>query len=115
MVITKTQPLVNVEDCQFPIIRLTKGFTAIVDAEDLPWLQVFCWRAIKSAGSWYACRQVVQQKHYHYIRMHREITQCPEGMEVHHINGNSLDNRRCNLVCVTPEEHKRIKNGLPPG
>jgi hypothetical protein len=44
--------------------------------------------------------------------MHREIMQCPEGMEVHHIDGNSLDNRRSKLVCVTPEEHKRIHNSL---
>ena len=28
--------------------------------------------------------------------------------EVHHINGNSLDNRACNLMWVSPQEHKQI-------
>lgn len=102
--------MVDIEDCQCPLIPLGHGFFTIVDADVFLWAQNYDWRAVKSAGSWYALRRIIVGGKYHYFRLHREIMQCPEGMEVHHINGNSLDNRRCNLICVTPEEHKRIEN-----
>lgn len=46
-------------------------------------------------------------------RMHRLITSCPKGMEVHHKNHNKLDNRRSNLQNVTPEQHKEIHRKKP--
>jgi hypothetical protein len=35
----------------------------------------------------------------------------PAGMELHHVNGNKLDNRIENLLPVTRLEHKRIHSG----
>ena len=32
----------------------------------------------------------------------------PVGCQIHHDNGNKLDNRIENLICVTPDEHKKI-------
>jgi hypothetical protein len=40
----------------------------------------------------------------HKLKLHRLITACPEGMDVDHINGNKLDNRKANLrVCTRSE------------
>jgi len=41
--------------------------------------------------------------------LHREVVGNPTGMHVHHVNGNTLDNRRSNLQILTAEEHSKIK------
>lgn len=41
------------------------------------------------------------------IYMHRELMNPPEGMEVDHINGNGLDNRKANLRVCTKEENQQ--------
>jgi hypothetical protein len=38
--------------------------------------------------------------------LHRHIVACPAGSETHHLNGNTLDNRRENLQIVDPLSHK---------
>ena len=37
--------------------------------------------------------------------LHKEIINCPENMEIDHINHNPLDNRKCNLRICTPKEN----------
>jgi hypothetical protein len=39
--------------------------------------------------------------------LHRVITNAPEGSEVDHVNGNRLDDRRCNLRLVTHQENQQ--------
>ena len=41
------------------------------------------------------------------IYMHREILNCPIGLEVDHINGDPLDNQRNNLRTCTHLENSR--------
>lgn len=52
------------------------------------------------------------------IKLHRHIMNCPENMQVDHINRNTLDNRKCNLrICTLNEnlnnkgEYKNNKSG----
>ena len=44
------------------------------------------------------------------IRLHRLIMNCPEGMVVDHLNGNTLDNRKCNLRICTQLENTRNRH-----
>ena len=79
------------------IIPLMHGLYAIVDAADYEWLSQYRW-VLWGAG--YAGRHAPGKT----ILMHREIMQAPAGMVVDHINGNRLDNRRCNLrICTRPQ------------
>lgn len=75
----------------------------LVDSEDLP--------KISQYKTWFiATRGNVAANHYerlgvgHYkrtnISLHRLIMDFPIGMDIDHINGNQLDNRRANLrIC----------------
>jgi len=40
--------------------------------------------------------------------MHRLIVRCPATCKVHHINHDTLDNRRQNLMIVTEYEHRHF-------
>jgi hypothetical protein len=79
-------------------IPLTRGLHAIVDAKDYEWLSRYKWHANPSNrnGTVYAKRTVGHSA----VLMHRMIMRPPKGMVVDHINGNGLDNRRCNLRIV---------------
>ena len=89
------------------VIELTKGFVAIIDDSDFERLSQFKWCAnVVKGGRAYATRNsstkdgAKKQKIY----MHRVILGAAAGLEVDHINGDTLDNRRENLrQCTTSE------------
>jgi hypothetical protein len=83
-------------------IKLTKGFTAIVDDEDFEYLNQWKWQAEKSKrGCYYACRTIQKENKKIHVKMHRLIMAAVEGMDVDHRDGNGLNNRRYNLRACT--------------
>jgi hypothetical protein len=96
----------------FRKIPLTRGKYAIVDVEDYEKLKKYKWhvRGGKTSRTFYAVRIVgTAGKNRRYISMHRVIMNAPAGMVVDHINGNGLDNRKCNLRLATNAENARNK------
>ena len=80
-----------------PKIALTQGYYAIVDVEDLPIVCSHNWQVVKGPWNKYA-------RANGGIYMHRLILNTPGDKYTDHINGNGLDNRRCNLrVCTASE------------
>jgi hypothetical protein len=49
-----------------------------------------------------------KQKFEHVLVWERHHGPIPPGMEVHHVNGDKLDNRIENLMLLTRLEHKRL-------
>lgn len=74
-------------------IPLTQGKFALVDDADYEMLMEFNWCANHRGRTWYAACN----PHSKGIYMHRLILNTPKGMDTDHINGDGLDNRRCNL------------------
>ncbi len=81
-------------------IQLTKGQFAIVDEEDYEYLNKWKWQF----NSTYALKH--EKRIPNKIRpttfMHKLIVSAPKGQIVDHINGNPLDNRKCNLRFAEP-------------
>lgn len=85
----------SMNDLSFLYLRPTRQFT-IVDAHRFDKVIQFRWH-LTSKGYVVRSRSAPPFR----VRLHRAINGTPEGMETHHINGNKLDNRECNL-CSMP-------------
>lgn len=86
-------------------VELTKGFTAIIDAADVPLVEGFLWKAKTQDGITYAMAGRGSD-----IRMHRVIMSPPADMVIDHIDGDGLNNRRSNLrICTSTENVRNSK------
>lgn len=98
------------------------GHHALIDDDD--------YDKITSFGVWYesdtgyALKRGYIQGKSSTIRMHRVIMDAPKGVEVDHINGNKLDNRKNNLRVVShainswnviQNKKRKYDKGLPVG
>lgn len=89
------QPL----NTSYRVIPLTRLLNALVDADMFEYLSQWNWHSHGQEIQLYAAR-VEMPVRILYL-MHREVITVPDGMVCDHINGNTLDNRRCNLRAVT--------------
>jgi hypothetical protein len=82
-------------------IMLTRAMFAIVDADDFEAIGHLRWQACNVSGDkWYARRTAHNGGIERAIYMHRAILNPPHGLDVDHIDGNGLNNRRANLrIC----------------
>ena len=83
--------------------------TAIVDLEDLDKCLQYKWHVMKSRHTDYARTRLKGNKR---IYLHRVVTGYEGNLVIDHINGNGLDNRKCNLrICSHSQNlvnrHKR--------
>jgi hypothetical protein len=95
-------------------IPLTRGYEAIIDADDAHLAEGFIWFAsvkLKSDGtisSVYACRETSRRNGAlrKSVFLHRVIAETPDGFQTDHIDGNGLNNRRANLRLATPAQNQ---------
>lgn len=89
-------------------IPLTQGKFAIVDDADFEKVRGHKWFLNKLGCGFYAVRHSPRIKGKRKkILMHRVVTDCPPDLEVNHINGDELDNRRENLQVCTHAQNMR--------
>lgn len=95
------------------IVPLTKGQFMLIDDADAPLLLKWKWQARSNGGGkWYACRNWEGAKGVTgRIYVHRLLLNAPDGLDVDHANGDSLDNRRCNLRVATRAQN--LANSRP--
>ncbi len=93
-------------------IPLTRGRAAIVDDEDFEMLSAFSWhfrpmRAKQPEKGYAALTVRPGDGHCLQMFMHQMLISLPKGVQVDHINGNSLDYRRQNLRPSTQAQNAR--------
>lgn len=76
------------------------SFQVIIDDEDVELFDKYTWN-IMAKGRLTKHYYIIRGYAHGYEYLHRLITNCPKGLVVDHINGNVLDNRRCNLRICT--------------
>ena len=84
----------------------------IVDAEDEPKLSEYRWHASPNTmGGYYVVAHPKLSGRRTTIYLHRLIMAAPDGLQVDHINHDTLDNRRANLRIVTNQVNNANRAG----
>jgi HNH endonuclease/AP2 domain len=95
------QLVVQPQDKSIRYIFLTQGKFAVVSGPDYKFLMQWRWQAHhdKRNDSWSAVR------HEKPRLMHRVILDAPNGVQVDHVDGDGLNNRRSNIRLATQQQN----------
>lgn len=99
----------NEYDPEVRRIHLGNGLFATVDATDYEQVKKYRWYAAPHGRNVYAATNANGRTVY----MHRMLMKPRKGYVVDHIDGNGLNNRRCNLRVCTPAQN--LANKAPRG
>lgn len=99
------------------LIIKTKSYGELMvffDDDDYDLIRKYRWMIAKGKKGVFYARGYIGKKQggggvFEKTRMHRLIMNCPDNLQVDHINGNGLDNRRINLRIATNAENCRNK------
>ncbi len=90
-------------------VTLTRGYEAVIDAEDVPLVSGRNWFAKADRNTVYAASNDYSGLRCRTIRLHRVLMGDPIGLEVDHIDGDGLNNckrgERCNLRIATHQQN----------
>ena len=84
-------------------IGISSGRVVLIDDEDFDYVTTYRWALIKRGKLEHAYRKIGTKSIY----LHRCLIDAPEGRSVDHINGNGLDNRKCNLRLADKTQNGR--------
>lgn len=96
-------------------LKLSQNKRAIVDDKDYEWLSQWKWsykvskKYSNGKEHGIAVRRILGNK---LLRLHRVILNPKNNLQVDHINGNPLDNRRSNLRICSISENNRNKTSV---
>ena len=90
-------------------VPLTRGKEAIIDVADIPIAEGRNWHVRKDGQTFYAARSASKANGNKpgVIILHRVITGVAKHLQVDHIDGDGLNNRRSNLRLSTQAENTR--------
>ena len=97
------------------LIQLTQRFKdrepvfTMVDDNDFELLNQWTWRFRDNGYTKYVFRTIKFKCNYIVIYMHRFLLHTPLHLQVDHIDGNGLNNQRCNIRNCTFKENIRNK------
>jgi hypothetical protein len=95
----------------FALIRLGNGLDTLVDVELADELSAYRWYL----GNGYVCRhERIAKRQYRGVYLHRLVAGAPEGdrtVQVHHEDGDRLNNQRANLLLLSRKAHSEEHRG----
>ena len=89
-----------------------KGYCVLLDEEDYDRVCEHRWHPLLSLTA--NSKRTYCMSSHPRMYMHRFILDAPKGLMVDHINGNGLDNRKCNLRLCTQSQNLANQKKLRP-